>query len=154
MSFNIQIHSDFYFSQQTALTDLSYLFNFNQFSLSNEPAKYKVYWSFKASPGASAIAYFPQLNINFSSQNESYIVADQNNNNNKSNCFGCIGYQRYSTGTSDYYYQTNASDNGPCYVTLNPNSSLINVRLTQPGTNTLIGNATGAYVLNLSFEKI
>lgn len=153
MSFNIQLHSDIYYTQQTAIVDLTYLFNFNQVVNINEPTKYKVYWNFKANAGA-AVSYFPQLNIDFQSQVNSYYGGTQNNNIVKNNNFGCINYNRFSTTTTDFYYVANTQDNNPVVVTLNPNASLINVRLTQPNSNTLITNEPGPYVINLFFEKI
>lgn len=152
MSFSIQLHSDNKYSG-TDTTDLTYLFNFSQVFV--EPGKYKLTWSFRATPGL-AIAYFPNINLDIGSAPGSSYVANANNNATvKTLLIGTLNYNRYMTGATDYYYNCNVNDNPPIiYNSINNSANYIKVHMTQPGTNTLIANPTGAYVLNLYFEKI
>ena len=152
MSFSIQLHSDNKYSG-TATNDLLYLFNFSQVFI--QPGKYKLTWTFRGSPGV-AIAYFPNVNLDIGSAPGScYVGNDTNNATTKTLLIGTLNYNRYMTGATDYYYNCNVNDNPPIiYDSINNSANYIKVHMTQPGTNTLIANPTGAYVLNLYFEKI
>jgi hypothetical protein len=152
MSFSIQLHSDNSYNG-ISTNNVTYLFNFSQVFV--EPGKYKLTWSFRATPG-TAIAYYPNINLDFGTLGSSYVAGSTNNSTIKTLLIGTLNYNRYMTGTSDYYYNCNLNDNPPIiFDSINCSANYIRVFMTQPGTtNTLIGNATGPYVLNLFFEKI